>query len=570
MVLGGLLSVCNIYVGLKVGVAFNMSITAALLGYGFWGGLRVVAGGRIRSLGVLENNINQTACSSAASVSSAGLVAAIPALTLMTGQTLEWHYLALWVLSVMLVGIAVAIPLRRQMVVAQKLPFPAGIASAEMLRELHARGSEAIARVVALSSAAVFAGGFKLWVALIGVGSYGLPFSIRGYPARALTMTLSPSLLMVAIGGLIGLPICCSLLFGSIVAYGVISPALIEQGYVTSTVSDSGSVSIDSDGLKQWLLWPGVTMMVVASLVSLCLSWRSIIAVFQARTGATNAESGVSAGGEVPRRWFLLGLAGVLVLSVALQMAFFEIVWWSAILAVLLAFALAVVAARVAGETGVGTVGSMGKVAQLVFGFAAPSNPVPNLMAANVAGGAASQAADLLADLKCGHLLGAAPRLQTLAQICGALAGALVGSAVYLILIPDPAGMLQNEEWPAPSVAVWKTVAELFLKGFDALPPGIPTAMAVAAAVGAALPIVQQVVPRRFRPLVLSPVSIGLAFVIPASFAFSMFVGAVAALMLRRWFKDWSTRFLVAIWAGIIAGESLMGMGISFQQLLSR
>ena len=101
----------------------------------------------VRKFGMLENNINQTACSSDASVSSAGLVAPIPALAMLNGETLGWPFLAMWVFSVCLVGITVAIALRRQMLVEEKLPFPSGIANAEMLREIYARGHEAMARV---------------------------------------------------------------------------------------------------------------------------------------------------------------------------------------------------------------------------------------------------------------------------------------------------------------------------------------------------------------------------------------------------------------------------------------
>lgn len=150
MVLAAVLSACNIYIGLRIGFVINMSIVAALMGYALWSGLHGLSRGRVRKWEILENNINQTACSSGAQVASAGLVAPIPALALMTGANLTWHYLALWVFSVCLLGITVAIALRRQMLLVERLPFPLGTASAEMLRELHTRGSEALLRVKAL------------------------------------------------------------------------------------------------------------------------------------------------------------------------------------------------------------------------------------------------------------------------------------------------------------------------------------------------------------------------------------------------------------------------------------
>ena len=85
MVLGAILTPCNVYSGLKIGWSFNMSIVAALLSYGFWNLAAAPLGAR--HWGLLENNINQTTASSAASIISGGLVAPIPALALLTGQT---------------------------------------------------------------------------------------------------------------------------------------------------------------------------------------------------------------------------------------------------------------------------------------------------------------------------------------------------------------------------------------------------------------------------------------------------------------------------------------------------
>src|SRR5690606_36212970 len=115
MVLGGLLSLCNLYSGLKIGRSNNMSVTAALLGFAFWKAMQLAT--KRPGLTLLENNLNQTAASAGAAISSAGLVAPIPALTLLTGEQMAWPMLALWTFSVCCVGIAVAVGLRRQMLV---------------------------------------------------------------------------------------------------------------------------------------------------------------------------------------------------------------------------------------------------------------------------------------------------------------------------------------------------------------------------------------------------------------------------------------------------------------------
>ncbi|HSN98365.1 MAG TPA: OPT/YSL family transporter, partial [Candidatus Nanopelagicales bacterium] len=106
MAIGGALSACNIYSGLKIGWSSNMSITGALLAYAAWQ-LRSRSAREARPYTILETNLSQTASSSAAAVSSAGLVAAVPALTVLTGLTLPWWQLALWVGSVCFVGIVI-------------------------------------------------------------------------------------------------------------------------------------------------------------------------------------------------------------------------------------------------------------------------------------------------------------------------------------------------------------------------------------------------------------------------------------------------------------------------------
>jgi uncharacterized oligopeptide transporter (OPT) family protein len=268
-------------------------------------------------------------------------------------------------------------------------------------------------------------------------------------------------------------------------------------------------------------------MMVTAALTSFAFSWKSIVGAFRPSKSGKNVAP---RDDEVmPRRWFMLSIILVMAISVVLQVLFFSITAWIAALGVLLTFVLALVAARVSGETNITPVGAMGKVTQLAFAILSPGQPAANLMSANVTGGAASQCSDLMHDLKTGHLIGAQPRAQFIAQVFGALAGALAGCAGYLVLIRDPATQLLTEEWPAPSVASWKAVAELFMKGTDALPPGAVEGMLIGGVVGIVLAVMEKILPKSLRNWVPSPTSLGLAFVIPAYNAISMFLGAMAA-----------------------------------------
>lgn len=779
MLLGGTLSICNVYVGLKIGWGLGMSITGILLAFAFWHAIARVSGGRVRPLTLLENNINQASCSAAAAVSSAGLVSAIPALTMLDGTQFTWFMLTSWIFVVCLVGITVASGLRRQMIVVDALAFPSGRACAELLKEIYSAGTEALKRVAMMGAAAVVGGTVQVLVILQMLKAQWFGLTIKGHTAQSLTWTLDPSLLMVGVGGLIGFRAGVSLLIGAILAWGVLGPwladsgrakltatetlialpaglelpaageleyresryqllhrgemtdarhaelralsadpawtgaidnlraesqlttrpelmnyttarplvssvpleswprdviipgsyagrlrydaasgRLIARGPVPATVADelrkrvrdakaahagdparvaaldakaaalealitkastatvpatipaalSDVLAFDagtglltlkgspakeqSDALRamssdpdwqltagllldgasfrkvtpnqtdlvEWLMWPGVTLMVVSALVSFSFSGPAMIRAFR-RTGSKADPANSADTGDVSRGWFLGGMTIALILAVTLQVAFFDIAWWAAAIAVLLSFALAVVACRVSGETNVSPVGAMGKVTQLTFAGLAPKDAAANLMTASVSAGAATQSADLMHDFKCGHLIGAVPRQQVAGQILGSLAGAIVGSAFYLVLIPNPREMLLTEDWPAPAVAQWKAVAELFQTGFDALPAGTPQAMIVAAVLGVLLPVLDKLLPRKLAAWVPSASALGLAFVLPARNSLSMFLGALLGAIVGRFFPRWSERFFVTICAGIIAGESLVGAG---------
>jgi len=266
LLIGAVLTPCNVYSGLKIGWSFNMSIAAGLLAFGFWGAME--RAGRSAPLALRENNINQTAASAAASIVSGGLVAPIPALTMLTGQTLPWAWLMAWVFLVSILGVFVAAAFREAMLVRERLPFPAGIATAETLREIHGKSAEAARRLRALLSAAGFAGIVKLIVDLgVGGARLALPFSVPTWSAlRAaapsgvsfanLGIAFDPSLLMLGFGAIIGLRAGISLLIGALAGWLVLSPVAIANGWAQAGAPDAAWY----EPLVTWLLWPGVTL----------------------------------------------------------------------------------------------------------------------------------------------------------------------------------------------------------------------------------------------------------------------------------------------------------------------
>ncbi len=549
LLLGALLTPSNIYSGLKIGWSFNMSIIALLVGFAFWQSLARAL--RRPAWSLQESNINQTAASSAASIISSGLVAPIPAYTLITGQQLDTLPLMAWVFSVSFLGIWVAWYLRPSLIVQAGLRFPEGMATLATMQQIYSHGAEATRRLLVLGAAAVLAALSKLVDSLL----WSLPRWAPGAQLERLTFSLEPSLLLVGFGGIVGLRVGLSLLLGAVLAWGLLAPWLIAEGMVVMPADASGP---QFALLIEWLLWPGVSLMVCATLTSLGLR------MLGARQENSARRSRLSRPDTMP----LLGLASASLLVVSLQMTLFGIDPLMAALSIPLAVLLAMVAARVVGTTGIPPIGAIGQLSQLSFGVIAPGQVAINLMSANTAGGAAGQCTDLLNDFKVGHAIGAVPSRQAVAQCLGVLVGSLVGVTVYQLLIPDPQAMLITAEWPAPAVATWKAVAEALTAGMGSIGTDIRWAMFVGALVGIVLGALEGLLPLKRLRWLPSSAALGLACIIPASISLMMAFGALLAWLFAARWGSLAERFVIVAAAGLVAGESMAGVGISLWQLL--
>jgi uncharacterized oligopeptide transporter (OPT) family protein len=174
MLIGGLMSVSNLYVGLKTGWGLGVTITACIIAYAVFKFLeQVVPAYRTRPFSTLENYTMSSAASAAGYMSSAGLVSAIPALSMTTGRLLEWWEIGLWLAALSMLGVFMAIPLKRQLINIDQLPFPSGIATAETLASMHGAGGEAVTKARALFGSALLGAVVAVWRDLVG----GLPKS---------------------------------------------------------------------------------------------------------------------------------------------------------------------------------------------------------------------------------------------------------------------------------------------------------------------------------------------------------------------------------------------------------
>ncbi len=542
---GSIVACTNIYIGLKIGWTFGASIVSAVLGFAIFSALR-------QNLSVLETNITQTAGSAAGSMASAaGLVAAIPAME-MLGYQISTGSLMLWSLAVAFLGVFFSVPLRRQVVEIDKLRFPTGTATAETILAMFSAAGEALAKAKVLIWAGVIAGLFTLtshfipqlesppvhkWLD-IGALTLAATWSFKFY--------FGPSLF--GAGFLIGPRVTLSLVLGAVLAWGVFGPLAQSQGWAP------GAVMAYSDGARGWLLWPGVALMVSEALTSLVMSWPTFMRALRL---PKSLDSGATGDGQhIPNSWWIGGLIAGSSLTAVIAAWIFDIPVWMTAIAIALSAVLSIVAVRSVGETDINPVGGMGKVTQLAYGGLAPGQMSTNLMAAAITGAGASQAGDMMQDLKTGHLLGASPRNQFIAQLFGIGAGVLFVVPVYNIFT---AGYeLGGDKLPAPAAMAWKAMAELLAKGIDALPPQAISAVVLASIVGIAIPLLRKI--ERIKDWIPSGLAMGIAFIIPAYYSFVMFYGMVAWFIWKRRNPTAVEKFNFALASGLVAGEGLMGI----------
>ena len=562
--LGGFMSLSNLYIGLKTGWGLGVAITSCILSYTIWKTLRTLLPFLFKSdMTILENNCMQSTASSAGYSTGGTMVSAISAYLIITGTHMSWAVLSLWTIFLAALGVFIAIPMKRQMINIEQLKFPSGIAAAETLRSLHAQGAEASDKARAMGIAGAF-GAIIAFMRDKGVMGFtipaSLPFkgSIKGYPLEKWTFSFEVSALMIAAGAIIGWKISWSLLLGAVLNYGVLAP----------WVSGMGAIDLQKLGYRaivQWSTWGGASIMVTSGLFMFALQWKTVVRAFGGITNIFHSRPNTAADPlahiEVPSSWFLTGtafsgLGCIMVLHYAFQTS-----WYMGLIAVILTFFLAIVAARATGESDITPIGAMGKITQLTFGILAPTNMTTNLMTASVTAGAAGSTADLLTDLKSGYLLGANPRQQFLAQFFGIFAGTLVVVPAFYILIPN-ASVLGSDQWPAPSAQVWAAVARLLSNGVHSLHPAARMGMLVGGIVGIIIPSLELAFPRH-RKYIPSAMGLGLSMVIPFYNSLSMFLGGLIALILEKTAKVTAEKYIIPVSSGIIAGESLMGVAIA-------
>jgi uncharacterized oligopeptide transporter (OPT) family protein len=535
-IVGALLMASNVYVGLKTGFFAGGSIFSAILSF-------VILRSFKMNFSILENNIAQTVASAAASIGV--VVSVLPAL-IMLGYEFSMYQYFIWLVTVSSLGVLFAVPLRKQSLVVENLPFPSGRACAETITAMHADATEAVRKGKMLGISGIFAS-VIVWFrdavpAFIPYSTF-LPGKISGIGLNQLLMGFSWMPMLFGVGILIGPRIGLSLLMGSVIAFGVLGPLLVTNEII-ETVSFSE--------IRGWTMWPALAMMITAGVVSLLLKGNLFIQTLRSMKGASLNSAGEY---EFP---FGMWLTGLVLSSTGLcivMQAFFAIPVWMSLLLLIIAFILTSVAVRTYGETDVLPAGQMGWATQIIFGAFSPGNILTNIMSGGVSASGANVAGDIMGDLKTGYLLGATPRRQTYGQLVGIIIGTSVALPVFFLL--TSVFTLGGAELPAPAGVSWSGLASVLAEGFKALPPYSATGVYVGILLGILLTLGGNSGLSKMFP---SPIGIGVAMILPAIITFTIVLGSMAAVIMKKAAPEWWGNYSISLASGLIAGEAVFSL----------
>jgi OPT family oligopeptide transporter len=579
MMIGGILSLTNLYIGAKTGWILGVGITSVILAFAFF---KIISSFKLaREFTVLENNCMQSIATAAGYMTSP-LISSLAAYMMITGVVLPMPLIFVWVLLVGILGVLFAFPLKKRFINEEQHPFPDGKAAGVVMDALHSGSSqEGVFKAVILAVTGVIAALLKVMQSEMIMAKMKLsffipvflddwiyriwPMKVGGIELRELTIRPDTDFVMMAAGGLMGIRTGVSLMAGAFINYFILAPWMINRGDIAGR-SIKGIVHYGFGSITMWALWGGVAVMTTASLYAFFSKPKMIIDSFTTlmRRNKTGRED-ILKDIELPIMFSIIGVPIVGAMIIYVAHVYFGVGILMGIIAIPLVFVFTLIAAHSTALTSITPLGAIGKLTQLTFGALSPGSITTNVMTAAIAGDAAGNASNLLMDIKPGYMLGGKPRQQAIGHILGMIAGALVAVPVFyfLFLKGNPAGLI-SEQFPMPGASIWKAVAEVLTSGLSNLKESARWAVLVGALLGIGLEIIKIKTKGKFW---LSGVGIGLAFVIPFNTCFAMFLGSFIFWLCERTMKDparLGSRVMVQnrepVCAGIIAGGAITGI----------
>jgi len=571
----------NVYLGLKVGLTFATSIPAAVLS------MAVLS--LFKNSTILENNIVQTVASAAGTLSA--IIFVLPGLVIV-GWWLDFPFWESFLICASggILGVLFTIPLRRAMVTTSDLPYPEGVAAAEVLEVGEAArsqsGAESREGLLAVVWGAVASAGLAILAATrIATAEFTRFFIVSGSAASGIDMGYS--LALVGAGYLVGLSVGMAMLVGLLISWAGFVP------YLTSLHPVTGALADYTDGIwRHQVRFIGAGAIAVASVWTLL---KLIGPVVSGVVSTLSASKAAKAGAgdlrdtDLSPSWIIIIALGCLAVigyllyqflaptplagsSTALIVAAIPFIFLGG-------FMIAAICGYMAGLIGASNspISGVGILAILLSSvvFVAVVHPGVDaqkalvafaLFATAIVFAIATISNNNLQDLKTGQLVGATPRAQQWALIIGVIAGAAVIPPVLNVLAhafgfagAPNLHTVTSQPLPAPQATLISALAQGVIGG-DLNWTMIYTGMAL----GVVLVILDEIL-GAVKWLRLSPLAVGIGIYLPMSATLPVVIGAVIGHIYDNWTKttpspEYSKRLAVLIASGMIVGESLWGV----------
>jgi putative OPT family oligopeptide transporter len=578
LVLGGaltfLFTAANVYLGLKVGLTFATSIPAAVISMAVLG---LFSGSNIR-----ENNIVQTVCSAAGAMAS--IIFVLPGLVIIGW----WVGFPFWTSFLVcaaggVLGVLFTIPLRRALVTHSDLPYPEGVAGAEVLKvgaENREGGSEdARQGLFAVIWGALASAGFAIAAAMRLAADTAQGFFRLG--AGATGYSFSYSLALMGAGHLVGISVGTAMLAGILIAWAGCLPLLTAHAPQMGELSDFVMTI-----WRTKLRYIGAGAMGIAAIWSLLRTIGPIAAGFVSMIASrANLVAGDQTDRDMPL-WSIaaLGIASIL-LTAALSFVFVQgtplagsalslalitvpiMLLWGFLIAAICGYMAGLIGSSNSPVSGVGILAVTGCAVILAAAFSHVEGSSQALIAtalfitAMLFAGACSSN-DNLQDLKTGQLVGAAPWRQQVALLVGVLASSVVIPLVLNLLAraygfagAPNLNVITAQPLAAPQANLIAALAQGVIGGnldWSLIRTGMM--------IGAGIVVADEIC--RWRGWMrLPPLAVGLGIYLPMSATLPVCAGAVLGWWYdRRTRTERAQRLGVLVASGMIVGESLFGV----------
>lgn len=561
--------------------------------------------------GPKENCTAQSAATTSGGL-SVGFVSGIPAmykLGLLTNPRDDAVKLLLFTISCAFYGLFFAVPLRSHFVVNQDLTFPTPRAAAITIISLH----DTVEGEKAAMKKAKYMGFFFVLTFVWNIIGFWLPFFDNIHVLYYIGEAANYSPLMTAdlvwgwlfhwdfpfYGAGLMTPgnTVVTFLVSTICVYGIIGPLLVQNG---TFVAPLGFLK-DGETTNRFFLWPGIVLMTVTAFTELFIHyealWRGVkggcielrLVIMRAtnqfrrivlktelseeqqnKYNSAKDENEIFSEAElVPTMWWMAGTFLSIIFTCAIMGEYFGMPVYQSIVAIILAFLFSFVGIQATGETDINPTGSIGKMSQLVFakmpGDTLQQVMTNNLLAGNVAASAASQAVDMVGDLKTGQLVGASPRSQFLAQFIASFFAIGIAVGLFILFadaypcIIDPKIEVSDCEFGLIAVTAWQKVTELLTGTSAPLSKGSIIATSICGVAAIALPLIRVfLIPQKYHRFFPSASAIGIAMINPQpAVPLAMFIGWVAGKIWKRVRPAAHEDLLFSVAGGLIAGQGI-------------